>query len=535
MGILSVQAANGILWPMYGVLLITACGIAYWKKDAKTFLSANGTQKGVPLAFNFVASALGVGVFTTYPQIANISGLHGLLVYALAGGLPMFLFAFFGPVIRRKVPNGFVLTEWVFQRYGKVCGLYLSACTILTLYLFMVSELASLKFCIQSLTTVRALPVVIVECVVTTIYTTVGGFHISFITDSMQVSVVFALLVVVACAMGSYIHIDTSKIGPSGLLKQNKLGWQLVYILVVAIFTNDFFISGFWLRTFAARSDRDLLIGCSLAFVVLVIMVSLIGVTGFIAVWAGLVDVADQDLGGSSFFVLLTAMPDWVMGFVLAFAVVLSTCTLDSLQSALVSTISNDVFRNKLPLVYARGLVALIMVPVVVVGLIAEDVLSIFLIVDLLSSAVVPVLMLGLSSRFFFLSAWEVVGGGLGGIFAVWIFGTVYYDSPREGGRLLLVSNGLYGQDSKGVYGNDWSAFGAFVVAPFGGILVGFLILAIRTAVNYTRCRMHNLEFNMYKKTALVEEPEHNEPVLEEDATIKKTFTSRTSEVSEYA
>ena len=515
---------------MYGVLLLTACAVAYWKKDAKTFLSANGTQKGVPLAFNFVASALGVGVFSTYPQIANISGLHGLLVYALAGGLPMFLFAFFGPIIRKKVPHGFVLTEWVFHRYGVVGGLYLSACTILTLFLFMVSELASLKFCIESLTSIKALPVVIVECVITTIYTTVGGFHISFLTDTMQVSVVFVILVIVACAMGNYIEIDTSKIGPSGLLKQNKLGWQLVYILVVAIFTNDFFLSGFWLRTFAARTDKDLLIGCSLAFAVLVAIVALIGVTGFLAVWAGLVEVADQELGGSSFFILLTAMPSWVMGFVLAFITILSTCTLDSLQSAMVSTISNDLFRNKLPLIYVRGLVALIMVPVVVVGLIAEDVLSIFLIVDLLSSAVVPVLMLGLWSRLFFLSAWEIVGGGLGGIFAVWIFGTVYYDSPREGGRLLLVSNGLYGQDSQGVYGNDWSAFGAFVVAPFGGMLAGFLILALRTAVVYLRCRSKGLEFDMYKKPPAAEL--QDEDTGYDSATVNKTYTDRTSEVN---
>ncbi|SCV03891.1 LAMI_0H11782g1_1 [Lachancea mirantina] len=525
MGHLSFQAAHGIVWPTYVVLLITASIVAYWKRDSKTFLSANGTQKGVPLAFNFVASALGCGVLSAYPQIANIDGLQGLLVYALAGGLPMFLFAFFGPQLKKRAPEGFVLTEWVFQRYGKVCGLYLSACTILTVYLFMVSEIASLKYAIETLTNIKALPVVIVECIVTTIYTSIGGFHISFLTDTLQVGIVFVLLIVVACAMGRYVEIDRSKIGPSGLLKGNKLGWQLVYILVVAIFTNDFFMSGFWLRTFAARSNKDLIMGCSIAFFVLTAFVTVVGVTGFIAVWAGLVEVADQENSGACFFILLAQLPSWVMGFTLVFVAVLSTCTLDSLQSALVSTISNDVFRNKLPIIYVRSIVVAIMVPVVVVGLIAEDVLTIYLIVDLLSSTVVPILMLGLSSKFFFLTAWEVIGGGLGGILAVWIFGTVYYNSPKEGGRLLLIWNGLYV--------NDWSTFGAFVVAPFGGVLAGFLVLAARSAIRYVYCKHKGIEFDVFtKKPTLPAEGSH---LLEVDSSKKGQYTSESLEVNDSA
>lgn len=472
-GLLIARTSHAIVWTTYMVLLVSASALAYWKRDSKTFLSANGTQKAIPLAFNFVASGLGCGVLSSYPQVANIDGLHGLLVYSIAGGLPMFIFAFLGPLIRKRTPQGFVLTEWVFHRFGLLCGWYLSACTILTVYLFMVSEIASLKFAIETLTNIKALPVVIIECVITTIYTTIGGFHISFLTDSLQVSVVFVLLIIVACAMGAKIDIDKSKIGPSGLLKSNRLGWQLVYILTFAIFTNDFFMSGFWLRTFASRSNKDLLIGCSIACFILVSFCTAIGVTGFIAVWAGLIEVADQANSGSAFYILLAQLPKWVVGFTLVFVVVLSTCTLDSLQSALVSTVSNDVFRNRLPILAVRAIVAAIMVPVVVVGLIAEDVLNIYLIVDLLSSSVVPVLVIGLWSRVDNIwSAWEVVGGGLAGIIGVFIFGTVYYDSAREGGRLLLVSNGLYAK--------DWSTFGAFVVAPGAGVVVACMILAVR-------------------------------------------------------
>lgn len=136
----------------------------------------------------------------------------------------------------------------------------------------------------------------------------------------------------------------------------------------------------------------------------------MVGVTGFIAVWAGLLPARDQENSGAAFYLLLAQLPSWIIGFTLVFVAVLSTCTLDSLQSALVSTISNDVFRNKLHIMLVRGIVVAIMVPVVVVGLIAQDVLSIYLIVDLLSSSVVPVLVVGLWGKLDEIwSAWEVI------------------------------------------------------------------------------------------------------------------------------
>ncbi|AGO14012.1 AaceriAGR155Cp [[Ashbya] aceris (nom. inval.)] len=473
MGELSYVAANAIVWPTYAVMLMVASVLAYRLRNVRTFLSANGTQKAVPLALNFIASGLGCGVLLAYPQMANVAGLQGLLVYVLTSALPMYVFAFFGPLIKQTCPDGFVLTEWVLRRFGRVAALYLSACTMLTLYLFMVSEIVSLRLAVEALSNIKPIPVVIVQCVVTTIYTAIGGFHISFVTDSLQATVVLLLLIVCAAAVGTSVKVDPARIGPSGLLRPSRLGWQLVYILTIAIFTNDFFMSGFWLRTFAARSNRDLLIGCSLAAALLAIVLLLIGVTGLLAVWAGYAPVADAE--SASFFLLIAELPAWVNGVVLAFVVVLSTCTLDSFQSALVSTVSNDLFRNRLRPIYARAAVAVVMVPVVVVGLLATDILAIYLIVDLLSAAVVPVMLLGFWPRFARMSAYEVIGGGLGGLLCVFIFGAIYYHSAREGGRLLIIANGLYA--------DDWGTFGAMVAAPVGSLLFAGIIFLVRSAI----------------------------------------------------
>lgn len=422
----------------------------------------------------FFLKAMGCGILATYPPIAAIAGVQGLLVYGLASSLPILVFAFFGPAIRRQCPEGFVLTEWAFQRYGPVTGLYLSFFTIATMFLYIVSELSSLQMAIESLTGLKALPCMVIEALVTTIYTSWGGFRTSFITDNVQALMVTILLVVCGVAMGTQIDIDTSRIESSGLLKASTLGWKLIYILPVAIVTNDFFLSGFWLRTFASRTDKDLLIGCSVATFVILIYLVVVGVTGLIASWADLLQPDGSD-SAYAFFYVLAKLPAWVVGFVLVFVVFLSTATFDSLQSAMVSSISNDLFRNRLRLLWVRFLVVLVMIPSIVVALRAPNVLQIFLISDLISSAVVPSLLLGLWSKMYFLTGWEIVVSGLGGILSVFIFGTVYFKDAYKGAQLLILEEGLYG--------DDWSAFGAFVVAPGGGLVFGALCLIIRLSV----------------------------------------------------
>lgn len=71
-----------------------------------------------------------------------------------------------------------------------------------------------------------------------------GGFKISFFTDNIQGTMVMALVVIATISIGVETKIDTSLIEESGLLKGNLLGWQLVYILPVALLTNSFFLVG---------------------------------------------------------------------------------------------------------------------------------------------------------------------------------------------------------------------------------------------------------------------------------------------------
>lgn len=114
---------------------------------------------------------LGSGILFSYPELATIAGVQGVVTYALMSALPLLIFAALGPIIRRKCPEGFVLTEWTRQRYGVITALWLSFLTLVTMFLYMVSELSAIGQVVSTLTGLDSLPVLIVQCVVTTIYT----------------------------------------------------------------------------------------------------------------------------------------------------------------------------------------------------------------------------------------------------------------------------------------------------------------------------------------------------------------------------
>ncbi|CRK40719.1 hypothetical protein BN1708_008306 [Verticillium longisporum] len=437
-----------------------------------------------------VPAGLGSSVLFAYPELATITGVQGVIVYALSSSLPLLIFAALGSIIRRKTPEGFVLTEWTRQRYGTAAMLYLSAATLFTLFLYLTAELSAIGQVVTTLTGVNQLPVMLVQVAVTTIYTSLGGFKISFVTDNIQGGMVICLIVIAAATIGALTDIDTSLIRESEFLKPTLLGWQLLYILPVCILTNNFFLSNYWLRAFASKTDKDLWIGVSLATTVILCVLVLVGMTGCIAVWSGALPLDEVATSGSvAFFILLDRLPSWVIGVVLVMVVTMSCSAFDTLQSAMVSSASNDLFRNRLNIWWIRAGILLIIIPAIVIALEAPSVLQIYLISDLVSACIVPVLCLGLSNKCYWWRGFEVIVGGLGGILTSFLFGVIYYDGDvHRAGNLLLISEGLYA--------DDWSVFGVFVAAPVGSIVWGFAALACRLSFQYIQAKRSGRRFD---------------------------------------
>ena len=306
---------------------------------------------------------------------------------------------------------------------------------------------------------------------------------------------VIGLIILAVITVGVETHVDRRLVESSGLTEASLLGWQLLYILPVAVLTNDFFISGFWMRTFASKTDRDLRIAVSIATVIVACILVFIGVAGLLAAWSGAWPGDPPQEGSIALFLLFESLPAWVVGISLVMVISLSTAAFDSFQSSMVSTASNDFFRNRLNIWWIRLLVVLLIFPVVVVALKSPDILQIYLISDLISASSVPVLVIGLNHRCYWWRGCDVVAGGLGGILTVFIFGTVYHGNASAGSKLLILEGGLYAK--------DWSVFGAFIAAPIGGLLWGFVALTVRLSFLWVSAKVRGVPFDALDETLI--------------------------------
>ena len=420
----SEQASNAIIYVTLVIFLIIGLVISYFvTKTKKDFLSAAKTSNFAVIMCNFAAQGLGAGLQLTYPEVA-VYGLQPLLTYSLAASLPLLTFPPLAAQLRKKCPEGFVLTEFIRVRFGVIAGLFLSLCSVVTLYVFMLSEISSIYQVIQSLTGFEGTEVlipVVIEIIVTILYTAWGGFKTSLVTDTIQAAVFIILVIICTIAIGVNVEIDTSLIKQNdSLLHQNQLGWQLLYILPVAILFNNYFLSSYWQRCYAAKTQKDLSIGCALAALLIFCLTFLVGFSGLIASWSNVYpgpNNENEDQSSVVLFLLINKFcPPWISGFMLVLSITLSCAAYDTLQTALVATVSNDVFRNKINIWWIR---LILVVNAAVIAPVAtnkvNDVLILYLIADLVSAAVMPSMLLGFTDKLYFLNGFDVVVGGLGG------------------------------------------------------------------------------------------------------------------------
>ncbi|TIA72284.1 hypothetical protein E3P92_02159 [Wallemia ichthyophaga] len=504
----SDDASMAIIYVTLGVFLIIGLVISYFVTKTKTdFLAAAKTANSGVIMCNFAAQGLGAGLQLTYPEIATY-GLQPLITYSLAASLPLLTFPPLASQLRKKCPEGFILTEFIRARFGVPAGLFLSTFTIITLYVFMLSEMTSIHSVIQSLTgwssetqNVWLIMPIVVEMLVTMMYTAWGGFKVSLVTDTIQASFFIILVVVCTIAVAVNVEIDTDLIHQrSDLLKDSQLGWQLLYILPVAVVFNNYFLSSYWQRCYAAKSQKDLTIGCILAACLIFCLTFLVGFSGLIASWSNVYpgpNNVNEDSSSTVLFLLVNRFcPAWINGLMMVLSVALSCAAYDTLQTALVATVSNDIFRNKINVWWTR---LILIVNAAVIGPVASnkvnDVLILYLIADLVSAAIMPAMLLGFTDRLYFLNGFDVIIGGLGGILTVFLFGLVYYNGDASSaGALLIINEGLYPSY------NSFEALGTFIAAPVGSILWTIAAFGVRVLYMYIRSKITGAEFSVFEK-----------------------------------
>lgn len=392
--------------------------------DLDDYVAARGTQRTSGLGVSFFASGMGAWILFAPPEVGAGVGLIAVCGYALGAAAPIATFGFLGRTLRRKVPSGHSLTEFIRLRFGRAFHSYVVVISILYMLIFVTAELTAIGGVTGILSGMDPRLVIVAVAAVTVAYTAYGGLRASIRTDRWQGWLILALLAVAAFAIAG--GVDRISFTP-GAFAVERVGLEVALTLVIAVTAANIFHQGYWQRVWAARDESTLTRGALLGAGATIPVILLLGILGMLA--AGSL----SDLGSPPIplFALVADLGRWVSVVILIAGLSLVASSVDTLENALTSLVVAE--RPRLSFAAARVVTIVLMLPATVIALQGHSVLRLFLIADLLCAATVIPALLSLWER---ASARAVTCGALAGLAGAIAPGWITEGSLREGVRL---------------------------------------------------------------------------------------------------
>jgi len=395
------------------------------KMDSDTYLSARGSQSWQRIGLSLFASGIGIWILFGPSEVGYYGGFWDVVGYALSSATPFVLLAYVGPLIREKLPHGVTLADYVSMRLGRPMQVYVGLISVLYMFTFLFAEFTAIGKAMDILAGMEPLVPMIAVAAVTAAYTAYGGLPASLQTDRWQAwmilwLVIALLLILFGADLGSLIDDakaynpeDEWSIGSMSYLDSFSSGLALV----VAITAAEMFSQGNWQRTWASESDEALRKGAFLAAGLALPLVFVMGVLGTVVAGQGAV----EDPSAAFFYLIEDAGALLIAAFVVL-AVALVCSSADTLQNAVVASISRDLSNGSMQLGQAR-IATIAMMPIAIYLATTIDALSvfeIFLFADLLAAATVAPVLLTLWDR---VSSKGALIGAVAGLLSVVAYG----------------------------------------------------------------------------------------------------------------
>ncbi|KAK9811347.1 hypothetical protein WJX72_002216 [[Myrmecia] bisecta] len=247
---------------------------------------------------------------------------------------------------------------------------------------------------------ITRIPVVLINGIIAMAYTAYGGLYVSIVTDQAQAVLSVILLAVLFIFVAVTFRQPLPHPLPSYLGPSNYSGLSSIAVMPISLASSTVFSEAMWQRCWASKTDRKLIIGATGGFFVTTVVVFLYGFGGFLAAWSGLfVPVDANDYGNTILFSLLDGVKggrvDWVICIVAVLAATMSLAAVDSLQNAIVDNISGVLLR-RYSVWWSRALVVILNIPPIIVSLQSYNIISLFLIANLVTTTSTLPLLAGL-------------------------------------------------------------------------------------------------------------------------------------------
>ena len=331
-----------------------------WRKvsSAEGFLvgerSIGWLLGGASIAASWIwAPAIFVSTLFAYQN-----GLVGLFWFTFPNILALALFGILAPTIRRKMPYGYTLPQWIRYKLKdeRVHKIYLFPfffyqLMAVAVQLFAGGSLLGLMLGIPVYQAVTVLTIAVLAAI-PLIYSLVSGLESSVITDFAQLLIVILSLVILIPWVIFLVGPGTIVAGLGGLAHNTlnifdpKLAFSLGIVTAIGLLSGAISDQQYWQRGFAIKEGqlRKAFIFGALAFGAVPIA---LGILGFIAAAPSTAVVLPMGIDASMVGVLVVAklLPLWASILFIIMLLAALSSTIDSGLNAVASLYATDVMK----------------------------------------------------------------------------------------------------------------------------------------------------------------------------------------------
>mmetsp|Transcript_18174 Transcript_18174/g.25614 ORF Transcript_18174/g.25614 Transcript_18174/m.25614 type:complete len:570 (+) Transcript_18174:268-1977(+) len=447
-------------------------------RTADYFLSARNSASSFTLAMSFFASGMGAWVVYGTTEMGATPSLSwlGVLGYSAASAFPALLICWLGPKVREMSEDAFSTTDFGRQRYGRVMQLSVAAVSVFYMFIFIVAELTSISLIYGTLVSDFSkrygISITVSLGAFTVFYTTLAGLPASIVTDRFQGIIMAFLVLMLTISVSAFPDNKVSRDEFALASKWTGDGAMAAVTLFIAIACAELFNQGTWQRVWAAESTSALRSGFMLGSFLVFLLMMFFGIMAMIA-YANDPEAYDnfEKYAYLAFFDLLEPMDNGWHIMVLILVTALAASSIDSLQNGLLSIFSSDIIHFGLDAkLFSRILLVAANIPAIWLATDGYDVISLFLVADLVCATSVFPLFLGLQTE-------DKFGGLL--------------TAPTEAGAFLgclsgigtVLVNGVVNDAEGGIFDYFWLRNGDICLLCGSKTMVSFVITPIVSCV----------------------------------------------------
>ena len=379
-------------------LIFTIVGIIHSKKHKglNNYLTANRSVGLFTLSTSLVASALGAWILFGPASAATWGGIGAVVGYSLGTAFPMIFLIFLGKKIRNEFPQGSTLIEFIKKKFKESLFKLILVMSIFYMFIFLCAEVTAVAVLINYISGTSLWITALIILVGTLTYTLYGGLRASIFTDTIQLVIIFIILLISAIYLKSFYGDQFSfefikQESPNLLSIKYIPNYTSGLTFFIAVAATNLFHQGNWQRVYAAKNNETLKKSLIISFILIIPIVLFMGFSGLVAI--SINTKVMPDLG--FFYLLLKEQSHFLSLIIVVLGISLTISTVDTLVNAISSLIIVDAksifnFRKKTNyLKLSKYFIIIISIIAFMIASKGYSVLYLFLLADLFCCAFV--------------------------------------------------------------------------------------------------------------------------------------------------